>query len=434
MSELTRTIEDEPAHVRGSRPNDHDHTGVVTASGVVGSVLHRTDGRAPWRAAAIRGSNRSPRRRIALVGTYPPTCCGLATFTNNLRAAITSNGSDWETAVLRVLDDDEVEHAPEVVGHWLTGDAASLRRARASLATFDAVLIQHEYGLFGGTDGEEIIDLVEGLHVPLVVVLHTALLRPSPHQRLIIDRLARAATRLVVQSEVARQRILAAHGLSSERVTVIPHGATANFGEARGSAGHRPVVLTWGLLGPGKGIEHGIDALARLDLRSPAPFYVVAGRTHPKVMAACGQDYRTALQKRARSLGIADQVRFDDSYRDWDSLRALVRSADVVLLPYDSHDQVSSGVLVEAVASGKPIVATRFPHAVELLSNGAGLLVGQGDTEAMAAALRRTLYEPGLAATMSAAARQAARPLLWPAVGKAYRHMADEVIRQVAMS
>ena len=156
--------------------------------------------------------------------------------------------------------------------------------------------------------------------------------------------------------------------------------------------------------------------------------YVVAGQTHPKVLAAQGEHYRHQLQDQSRALGIADRVYFDDSYRDWESLRALVRSVDVVLLPYDSRDQVSSGVLVEAIASGKPVVATRFPHAEELLSQGAGLTVPQGDFQAMAAALDRVLYEPGLAARMAIASRREGATLLWPVVGATYRSLIAEVL------
>jgi glycosyltransferase involved in cell wall biosynthesis len=192
-------------------------------------------------------------------------------------------------------------------------------------------------------------------------------------------------------------------------------------------------VLTWGLLSRGKGIEHGIAAVARLGAHSPSLRYIVAGQTHPKVRATEGERYRRQLQAQARRLGVAHRVQFDGTYRDWASLRALVRSVDVVLLPYDSREQVSSGVLVEALASGKPVVATRFPHAEELLAGGAGLLVDHCDVDAMSSALRRILSEPGLAEEMSAVARGSAQPLLWPAVGFAYRTLVNQVLaRRVA--
>jgi len=364
---------------------------------------------------------RRSARSVALVGTYPPTACGLATFTSNLRLAIVAGRSDWQAGVVRVVDGWEPPPSVEVVGQWVAGDVASLSRSVEVLNSFD------EYGLFGGCDGEDVVGLVDGLEVPLVAVLHTALMEPSLHQRNVLESVIEASATVVVQSEAARQRILAVHDKDPDAVVVVPHGAAANFVGPVLADVARPAVLTWGLLGPGKGIEHAITAVARLP-RSAAASYIVAGQTHPKVRATCGESYRESLQEQARSLGVGDRVRFDSAYRDWDSLRALVRSVDVVLLPYDSPDQVSSGVLVEAVASGKPVVATRFPHAVEVLADGAGIVVGHGDVDAMAVALESVLCEAGLAGRMAAAARRAAAAMLWPAVGASYRALIDRVI------
>jgi polysaccharide biosynthesis protein PslF len=375
-----------------------------------------------------------PPRSVALVGTYPPTRCGLATFASNLRDAVVAPQYGWEASIVRVLDEPEPERSPEVAEHWLTGDRGSLRSVLDVLDRVDAVLLQHEYGLFGGVDGEDVVGLVESFTSPLVAVLHTVLDEPTPHQHRVLDRVLDSAAAVVVQSRVARQRILAVHDIVPERVVVIPHGAAANFHGPILDHVRQPAVLTWGLLSPGKGIEQGIEAIARLRSDSKAPSYVVAGQTHPKVRAAHGESYRDALRSLARSLGLGDRVCFDDSYRDWDSLRALVRSAEVVLLPYESRDQVSSGVLVEAIASGKPVVATRFPHAEELLTGGAGLVVDHGDVQAMAEALNRVLYEPGLADQMAAAARRTAEPLLWPAVGAEYRALINRVIEARAVA
>jgi glycosyltransferase involved in cell wall biosynthesis len=369
-----------------------------------------------------------PARSVALVGTYPPTACGVATFTSNLRAAIATPGSGWGARIVRVVDDEEPETSAEVVAHWVTGDLASLEMALERLGLFDAVLLQHEYGIFGGEDGQDVLDLVAGLAPPLVAVLHTALREPSPHQRYVMDRLIDRAALLVVQSSAARRRILTVHNPDPQQVVVIPHGAVANFEGPVLPDAPTPAVLTWGLLSPGKGIEHGIAAMAEMACHMPAARYIVAGRTHPKVRARHGEQYRDTLQAQARALGIADRVHFDDSYRGWGSLRALVRSADAVLLPYDSTEQVSSGVLVEAIASAKPVIATRFPHAEELLAGGAGILVPHGDVGAMSDAIERVLHEPGVAQRMAAAASRTAQALLWPAVGEQYRAAISRVV------
>jgi len=366
-------------------------------------------------------------RSVAMISTYPPTACGLATFTSNLRAIISAPGSNWRVGVVRLVDAWEPPPGDEVVSTLVTSDSGSLRRSLDAMASFDVVMLQHEFRLFGGPYGRDVLDMVAGIKAPLVVGLHTVLREPSREQWEIIDHLLEASCLVVVHAEAARERLCSVYGADPARVAVIAHGAAPNFAGSTLPGIPRPAVVTWGLLRPGKGIEHGIAALARLADRSPAPCYVIAGQTHPKVLAAEGERYREMLRAVARRLGVADRVRFEAGYQDQESLHALIRTADVVLLPYESREQVSSGVLVEALASGKPVVATRFPHAQELLADGAGLLVDHDDVDAMAAALGRVLYQPGIAATLAAAARRVATPLMWREVGDRYRAALDGV-------
>jgi glycosyltransferase involved in cell wall biosynthesis len=190
------------------------------------------------------------------------------------------------------------------------------------------------------------------------------------------------------------------------------------------------MLLTWGLVGPGKGIERVIDAMPHLQALPTPPRYLVAGSTHPKVLAADGEAYRNARIGQAWRTGVAASVTFDDDYRDVPSLTALIRSAAVVVLPYDSTDQATSGVLVDAIAAGRPVVATAFPHAVELLASGAGIVVDHDDPDALALALRRVLTEPGLAEDMAAEAARLAPGLGWPVVAEAYLHAAGELLAE----
>jgi glycosyltransferase involved in cell wall biosynthesis len=190
----------------------------------------------------------------------------------------------------------------------------------------------------------------------------------------------------------------------------------------------RPQLLTWGLLGPGKGIEHAIDALALLQDVRPRLRYTVAGVTHPKVHARHGDAYRDSLVRRTWETGVAGSVTFDDAYRDVPTLTGLVAAASLVVLPYDSQDQVTSGVLVDAIAAGRPVVATAFPHAIELLSSGAGLLVPHGDPVALAVAIRRNITEPGRLEAMATEASRLAPTLGWSAVARQYQRLCDDVV------
>ena len=373
------------------------------------------------------------RRRapsICFVGTYPPTKCGIATFTASLLRAVAETGMSSEIGVLSSVDaPGQLEYGPEVIGELVRGSEGSLAAGVAALDRFEVVVIQHEFGIFGGADGWEIVDLVRGLAVPTILVLHTVPADPSPNQRQIIHDLTEAVDRVVCQSQVARDRLLASHVISPERLRVIPHGAPANLQPrvAHFEPSSRREILTWGLLGPGKGIEVAIEAVARLRDLDPPPHYRVLGETHPRERAATGEAYRDSLLARAAALRVEHLVSFDDSYPDAKTILDCIRTAEVVLLPYRSREQVVSGVLVEAIASGKPIVATSFPFAVEMLSTGSGITVPHDNPESMAEALRLLLTEPAAAAAARSAARCQAPTVFWSRVGQLYADLAAEL-------
>jgi glycosyltransferase involved in cell wall biosynthesis len=359
---------------------------------------------------------------IGMLSTYPPTQCGLATFSAALIEHL--HLSPGVLGVVRVVDEPEPEVDPDVVAHLVNGSAASAGAAVRRLNGFDAVVIQHEYGIYGGPDGADVLDVVDALTVPTIVVLHTVLQDPTARQRHILMRLLAAADVVVTMTATAGRRLVARYGADPARVTMIPHGAI-DHGITRTAAPRnvdRPLILTWGLIGPGKGIEWAIDAMA--GLRDLQPRYLVIGRTHPKVAQRDGEAYRDGLQERARAAGVQDVVELEDRYLGVAELGALVQRADVVLLPYDSREQVTSGVLIEAVAAGRPVVSTAFPHAIELLADETGLVVPQRDPAALTAALRRVLSEPELAERMAEQAAVKAPDLLWSAVARRYREIA----------
>ena len=360
----------------------------------------------------------------ALLSTYPPTQCGLATFSAALLAHLPGPGDS--VAVIRVLDEPQPRCAREVVHELVTGSAVSTAAAIRILNGFDVVIVQHEYGIYGGPDGQDIVALLEALRAPAIVVLHTVLAHPSARQRMILDKVIAAASAVVTMTQTARSRLLGSYGTSPAKVSVIPHGAADHrVAASPAGKGRRLRVLTWGLLGPGKGIEHAIDAIALLRDRGLRVEYQVAGQTHPRVLARDGEAYRRSLEARARARDVADRVHFDARFLPAAALSHLISAADLVLLPYDSVEQVTSGVLIEAVTAGRPVVSTCFPHAVELLGSGAGLLVERQDPAGIAHALLRVLIEPGLSARMSAQSASLAPQLLWPAVASAYRELAS---------
>ncbi len=373
------------------------------------------------RPMPLSGLAATPAATIGMLSTYPPTQCGLATFSAALIQHL--HLSPGTLGVVRVVDEPEPRREADVVAHLVNGSTNSAGEAVRRLNGFDTVVIQHEYGIYGGPDGADVLDIVDALTVPTIIVLHTVLQDPTARQRHILLRLLAAANVVVTMTATAGRRLVASYGADPARVTTIPHGAI-DHGSAPtpGPRTDRPLILTWGLIGPGKGIEWAIDAMA--GLRDLQPRYLVIGRTHPKVVQRDGEAYRESLQDRVLAAGVQDVVELDDRYLEVAELGALVRQADVVLLPYDSREQVTSGVLIEAVAAGRPVVSTAFPHAIELLADETGIVVPQGDPAALTTALRRVLLEPDLAERMAERASRRAPELLWGSVARRYRDLA----------
>ena len=364
---------------------------------------------------------------FGFLSSYPPTQCGLATFTAALQTEVATAGH--ETGVVRVLERPDAAVSATVVHHMVHDQPEAAATAAAALNAFDVVVIQHEYGIYDGPDGDSVVDVLERLTVPSIVVLHTVLVDPTRHQRQVLNAVARWASALITMTATAGRRLVDHYDVDEAKIVVIPHGAAdGRRDQTLRPHGHSPLMLTWGLLGPGKGIERVIDALPSLRDLVPRPHYLVVGDTHPRVLERDGESYRNGLIARASRLGVKDMVTFRSGYLDVESLGSLAAEADVVILPYDSREQVTSGVLIEAVAACRPVIATAFAHAVELLGTGAGLLVDHDDPAAMGAAIRQVLCEPAQAASMANRAAVLAPDLLWPSVAAGYCALADDLV------
>jgi glycosyltransferase involved in cell wall biosynthesis len=336
---------------------------------------------------------------------------------------------DSEIGVVQVLDaGTQKSKRHPVVGHLTNGSRSSVLASAEALNQHDVALIQHEYGLYGGVDGDELLEILASLRVPSIVIAHTILADPTPHQRSVLNDVVALADQVVVMTAAAHTRLRQGFDVDPSKVATVAHGAALPRTLVVPDPTARPVILTWGLIGPGKGIERVIDAIHMLQDLPTQPRYLVAGQTHPKVLAAHGESYRQERMEQAERHGISSSVVFDSNYRDVESLTALIQTSTVVALPYDSRDQVTSGVLVDAIAAGRPVVATAFPHAVELLSSGAGIVVDHDDPDAMARALRGILTTPELAASMAAEATRLAPSLGWSVVAGEYVRLADHLL------
>jgi polysaccharide biosynthesis protein PslF len=370
--------------------------------------------------------------RFLFVSTYPPTRCGIATFTDSLVGALAQiRGGSSDDGVIRMVTDwdDSINLESEIVAETDVTAPDWVRPLDTWCTGFDLLWIQHEFGIFGPDDGRSVLDLCRRSPLPVATTLHTVMVAPSDRQQTIIESLGDASEAVVVMSKQARRRLVEKYDIDGEKVQVVPHGTQftprLRHGEHRRS---RPTIVNWGLIGPGKGLETGIRALARLSHLDSPPRLVIRGATHPNVKRREGEAYRDGLVELIGELGLQGSVEMSDEYMTPRELEALIHSADIALIPYDTTEQVTSGVLVDAIGAGLPVVATAFPHSLELLSSGAGRVVPQQDPKAMAAAIEALLTDPSALAAAGDEAMRVGRDFAWPRVALEYERLARRLL------
>lgn len=380
-------------------------------------------------------------RHIALIGNFPPRRCGIATFTGDVQAALAGRFPDLAVDVY-AMDDGHGPYAfPDAVAASIAEDdlpayRAAARRIEASGA--ELIWVQHEYGIFGGRSGAHLLALLDETDLPVAATLHTILAEPDPDQRRVMEALVRRCDRLFVMAERGREILIETYRAPPERISAIPHGvpdrplAPPDAMKARlGFAGHQ-VLLTFGLLSPGKGIETIIEALPEIVERHPQALYVVLGATHPRLVAREGEAYRERLQALAADRDVADHVRWFDEFAELDRLLDFLEAADLYVTPYLGAQQMTSGTLSYAVGMGKPVVSTPYVHAAELLAGGHGRLVGFGDSAGFAEAINALLNDDQERARMARANYRLGRTMLWPRLAEASVEELTAVVRQRA--
>jgi glycosyltransferase involved in cell wall biosynthesis len=300
------------------------------------------------------------------------------------------------------------------------------------------IALQHEFGIFGGPLGEDVLSLIRAAHRPIVSTLHTVPLVPDPAQRAVLRAIADASARVVVMSRRGAQLLAHSYGVPRQHIEVIPHGVPdvpfqpTGSARARLGCGDDRIILSFGLLSPNKGLELAIRGLAHALPEVPQARLVIAGRTHPEIERRFGEAYRESLRDLAADLGVGERVTFVGHYLDADELRGWLLAADVFVTPYGDSAQITSGTLAYAVASGRAVVSTPYEHAQELLANDIGVLVPFADERALGAAFRDLLLDDTRRERMRWLAWCAGRGMAWPAVGGRYADLLREVLAAAA--
>ncbi|MEX0671153.1 MAG: glycosyltransferase [Pirellulales bacterium] len=328
--------------------------------------------------------------RPVFVSTYPPEACGLATFTKDLA--------------------DAVNDGP--------GNVVSL---------------QHEFGLYSGEWGCDVLDFVEQCTKPIVTTLHMLLPDPAPLPLQLIRQIASRSRSVVVMTQIAARLLVEVYGVNSKRVKVIPHGVPQvpfsrdGSSKARLGLAGRRVICTFGLINRGKGLEHMVRGLRDVVVTCPDALYLIVGTTHPQVRRQEGGSYREKLQSQAEALGLREHVRFVNRYLGLPDLLSLLQACDVFVTPYPGKDQIASGTIAHAMAIGGAVVSTPYLYAQEVLAGGRGIIVPFSDRSALPEAAVRLLSDDRLRAKTRWRAHQDVRQMFWPTVGRRYLELFGQV-------
>lgn len=375
----------------------------------------------------------------ALVGDYPPRRCGIATFTRSLRNALARVRPDWNGGVVSVSDSSTAEaYPPEVAFEIPEEDSNAYLRAAdfLNVADTDVVSLQHEFGIFGGEAGAHVLPLLRKLRMPVVTTLHTVLQLPGEAQRRVLGEIAALSSRVVVMTHTGARILSETLGVPAGKIHVIPHGIPdcpfiepGIFKRRLGFEG-RSIMLTFGLLSPGKGIEYAMRALPEIVRDVPDVLYVVLGATHPRLLRENGDQYRDDLVDLSRRLGVAEHVAFVNRYLDEAELMEFIGAADVYVTPYLNACQIVSGTLAYCFGAGKAVVSTPYWHAEELLSDGRGELVPFRDENGLARKIAGLFQNPDKREAMSRGAHTLGREMTWERVADAYAVVFSEVAQR----
>lgn len=373
--------------------------------------------------------------KVSILGDYPPRRCGIATFTCDLHDALAKLKPDWQCPVVAVTEPGAAyEYPPEVRFEIPEPDIQSYLRAAdfLNLSRADVLCVQHEFGIYGGPAGSHLIALLRRARMPTVTTLHTVLRDPNPEQRRVFKQLIECSSKLVVMTERGAAMLRELHGVDPAKIAVIPHGipdipfVDPNFYKDQFDVAGRPVLLTFGLLSPSKGIEYAIRAMPEILKRHPEAVYIVLGATHPNLVRAQGETYRLSLERLAKELEVESSVMFVNRYMDPQDLYEFIGAADIYLTPYLNEAQITSGTLSYCFGAGKAVISTPYWHAAELLAEGRGILVPFRNAEAIAEAAGGLLAQEAARHAMRKQAYLLGREMVWPQVAHSYLRVFEE--------
>lgn len=373
---------------------------------------------------------------IVNLGTYPPKQCGIATFSMDLRNSLLKSGN--EVKVLAVSDDNYAyNYSSEVVLDIKQNrkqDYVKAAKYINSCSDIKLLIIQHEYGIYGNHDGQFILEFIRFLHKPYVLVTHTVLPHPSKHQKQILNSLCQRAAGVVCMTNKSSDLLVNLYEAPAELVHIIPHGVPefkkqpAEQLKEKYMLKGKDIISTFGLIGPGKGLEIGIKAMADVSKNYKDSVFLILGQTHPMLKHYEGEKYRQMLEELVQNHNLENHVFFVNKFLSDEELGEYLYMTDIFLSPYPNKDQAVSGTLSFAIGCGRAIVSTSYSYASEVLNEKRGLLSSEANPEELAFLIETILTDPQLKSSLQKKALELGKTWSWPSIGKEYTKLFNQIL------
>ncbi|MEN5433909.1 glycosyltransferase family 4 protein [Sphingobacterium faecium] len=368
--------------------------------------------------------------KIAIIGTYPPRQCGIATFSHDLYHSLPRSLAN-DHHIFAVSDGSEYVF-PEEVTYIIEKENLDsyIQAADVINNAFDACIIQHEYGIFGGETGSYIIDLLQHLNVPVLTNLHTVLEHPHHNEYRILRALAQYSSKITVMTSRAINMLETIYQIDRNQVSLIPHGVP-NFDcdqdMAKRKLGfqNKKVMLSFGFVGKSKGFETAIQAVSQIE--NDDFVYIILGSTHPNVLKHEGDSYRHDLMDMVMALNIGHKVQFVNQFSSEKLLKEYLTACDIYVTPYPNENQISSGTLSFALGAGAACISTPYWYAKDLLADDRGLFFPFNDAHALSSVVNDLLDQPDKLQYYRNNASIYGKQMSWSNVGKRQFQLLNEL-------
>jgi glycosyltransferase involved in cell wall biosynthesis len=377
---------------------------------------------------------------IVFLSTYPPRECGIATFTQDLlkySQKIPGFGFRYKVAAFNLSPLDTYKYPKEVeweIDENSKKDYMELAKTINNDVNVSGIILQHEYGIFGGAEGEKILYFMENCKKPIVVTLHTALPKPGAKMNEVTEKIIHYARQVVVLTKNSKEIIEGLYPDSYGKIFIIPHGIhpvkfslQAEY-KKKLELENRIILSTFGLLSRNKGIKYVLMALPEVIKKYPSIIYLIIGETHPVIRRKEGEKYRLELAQLIKTLGLRKHVRFYDQYLNLPDLLEFLQGTDIYISTSINPNQAVSGTLSYALGTGRAVISTEFNQAKEMVTADVGKLVPIKDSPAMKSAILEMLGDPEKLKHMARNAYEKTRPMVWDNVAEKYTNLLARTI------